>query len=107
MVHDICVRADLNNSWLDVVAWSGKPVSTVEDSTTLSLNLLESLYVFIDTILAVHGAHESVRGHWVSNDHICVRLDHSGDESIIDGLVQVDSPQSSAPLTTCAHSCED
>ena len=104
MVHDICVRADLYNSWLDVVAWSGKRVSTVQDATALSLDLLESLYVFIDTLLAVHWAHESVLGHWVSNDHIPVRLDHSGDESIIDGLVQVDSPQGCAPLTACAHS---
>ena len=107
MVHDVCVRADLYNSWLDVVAWSGKHVSTVEDTTTLSFDLLESLYVLIDTLLAVHWAHESVFVHRVSNDYIPVRLDHSGNESIINGLVQVDSPQSGAPLTACAHSCED
>ena len=92
VVHNICVRADLNYCWLDVVAWSRKSVSAVQDATALSLDLLESLYVFIDTLLAVHWAHESVRGHWVSNDHIGVRLDHSCDESIINGLMQVDSP---------------
>ena len=72
VVHDIGVWADLYNSWLDVVTWSGKPVSTVEDATALSLDLLESLYEFIDTLLAVHWAHESVGCHWVSNDNISV-----------------------------------
>ena len=72
VVHDISVWANLYNSWLDVVAWTGKPVSTVEDTTALSLDLLESLYEFIDTLLAVHWAHESVGCHWVSNDHIPV-----------------------------------
>ena len=107
MVHNICIRADFYNSWFDVVTWSRKPVSTVENSTTLGLDLLESLNVFIDTLLAVHWAHESVRCHRVSNDYVSVRLDHSCDESIVNGLVQIDSPQGGTPLTTCSHSCKD
>ena len=105
-IHDLSIRANLNDCWLNVVSWSRNLLSTCQDAASLRFNLLKALQVVTNTVLAVHRAHESVSGHWVSNRDILVGLDHARHKSIINGLVEVDSAQGRAPLTTGTDRCK-
>ena len=83
LVHDLSVRADLNNRRHHIVAWTVDSLATVEDLSTLTLDLFNSLSVVTQAVGAMHGAHESLRVHGVANHNIGVRLYHALDESVI------------------------
>lgn len=107
LVDDLSIWADFDDRWLDVVAWASDSVSTVEDASTLRLNLLESFSVVADAVRVVQGAHQSLAVHGVTNGHRLVCLDHAGHEGVIDGVVKIDSSERSASLSACSHGGED
>mmetsp|Transcript_29131 Transcript_29131/g.36123 ORF Transcript_29131/g.36123 Transcript_29131/m.36123 type:complete len:306 (-) Transcript_29131:176-1093(-) len=54
----------------------------------------------------MHGSHEGASSHGVADSHVLVRFDHASNEGVIDRVVEEDSAEGRAPLTTSADSGE-
>ena len=107
LIDNLSVSADRNDRWLDVVSGACNLLASAKDTAALSHNLLETLSVLMNAVGGVHGAHQGASSHGVANGHSSVSLDHTGNEGVVDGLVEVDSSQRGASLAASANCGED
>lgn len=105
MLYDVCIMINLDNSWLNIVSLDN--VASSKNLATLLLDLLESFNVGVHSQLVVQRSHESLTVHRISNVDCLVSFDHSLHKVIIDRLMQEDSSQRCASLSTSTNSGED
>jgi len=90
LLDDFCCRADFNDCRLDIIAWACYLFTSAKDATALSHDFLKAFFIFAKAVSVVHRAHQGTFSHRVSNFNCCVCFYHSGNESIINRLMEID-----------------
>lgn len=107
MLDTLCIMIDADNCWLYVVTWAFYYVTTIENLTSLALNILNTYFKLLLSMLSVEGTEESIRVKWVTTLNCFVSGDHSFYEFIMNTLVNYDTSQSGATLTSCTYCSKD
>lgn len=107
VLYDVSFMADGDNGWLNIVAFTLHDIATIEDLTTLLLDLLNTFLVLGDTILGVERSKESLGVERITHLNGFVSRDHSIHELVMDAFVQEDSSHGGASLASSTNTGED
>ena len=110
LLDDRCIRRNSHNGGEHVVTFSGcNNFTSVKDLTSLLFNCFDAIDIVLNSLLVVERPKQSVLVKRVPHPcgHLRVSLDKSLYETIVDFLVEIESPQSCAPLASCAYRCEN
>lgn len=109
-LHNLGIVFDFHDRWQDIVAIHiVEHFAAVQDLSSLLLNFFQTITVHLDALLGVKRSQQGIVIEWVTHALLkgWIGLDHASNEIVIDILVNKQSSQRRAPLSTRAHRSKD